>query len=176
MCSRLISSGQIIGQSQLQFLREVGRPELALGFIKDPASRCLLALESNHLEAAFAAAGEVNDEETWLRVGQLSLLNGDLKVAEQSYQRGRLYERLMFLYLITGQRDKLDKLGRIFRVRGETSSLLQVGLITRAGDIVADTLALAGYTRSEIIFIITSILNICNIKPGTAGQRKYRTK
>ena len=35
----LILSGQLLGQSQLQFLREVGKPELALGFIKDPQSR-----------------------------------------------------------------------------------------------------------------------------------------
>ena len=145
--SRLIASGQIIGQSQLQFLREVGRPELALGFIKDPLSRCLLALESNNLEAAFLAAGQVNEESIWLKVGELSLLNGDLAVAEQSYQRGRLYDKLMFLYLLTGQTDKLTKLGRIFRVRGDTSSQVQVGLITRDGDTLADTLDLAGYDR-----------------------------
>ena len=96
------------------------------------------------MEAAFAAAGEVNEEATWLKVGELSLLNGNLEMAELSYQRGRHYERLMFLYLITGQRDKLTKLGRIFRVRGETSSVVQVGLITRDGDTVADILALAG--------------------------------
>ena len=107
----------------------------------------MLALESNHLEAAFVAAGEVNDEKTWLKVGELSLLNGNLEMAELSYQRGRHYERLMFLYLITGQREKLTKLGRIFKVRGEISSLVQVGLITRHGDTVADSLALAGYVR-----------------------------
>ena len=107
----------------------------------------MLALESNHLEAAFVAAGEVNDETTWLKVGELSLLNGNLEMAELSYQRGRHYERLMFLYLITGQREKLTKLGRIFKVRGETSSLVQVGLVTRHGDTVADSLARAGYAR-----------------------------
>ena len=107
----------------------------------------MLALESNDLEAAFLAAGEVKEEATWLRVGELALLHGDLKVAEQSYQRGRLYDRLMFLYLITGQRDKLTKLARIFRVRGEISSLAQVSLITRDGDMMADSLALAGYDR-----------------------------
>ena len=107
----------------------------------------MLALESNHLEAAFVAAGEVNDETTWLKVGELSLLNGNLEMAELSYQRGRHYERLMFLYLITGQRDKLTKLGRIFKVRGEISSLVQVGMVTRHGDTVADCLALAGHSR-----------------------------
>ena len=104
-------------------------------------------MESNDLEAAFVAAGEVNEEATWLKVGELSLLNGNLEVAELSYQRGRHYEKLMFLYLITGQRDKLTKLARIFRVRGEISSLVQVGLITRDGDMMADSLALAGHVR-----------------------------
>ena len=118
-----------------------------MGFIKDPQSRCLLALESNDLEAAFGAAEELNEEAAWLQVGELSLLHGDLKLAELSFQRGRLWERLSLLYLITGQRDKLAKLARIFKVRGETSSLVQVGLITRNGDIVADTLGLAGYDR-----------------------------
>ena len=78
-------------------------------------------------------------------MGELSLLHGDLKLAELSFQRGRLWERLRLLYLITGQRDKLAKLARIFKVRGETSNLVQVGLIIRDGDIVAETLALAGY-------------------------------
>ena len=56
-----------MGQSQLSFLREVGKPELAILFIKDPPTRFTLALEANNLEAALEAAQQLNDQESWIR-------------------------------------------------------------------------------------------------------------
>ena len=64
---RLIASGQLVGQSQLSFLREVGKPELAILFIKDPQTRFILALEANDLAAASEAAQQLNDQESWIR-------------------------------------------------------------------------------------------------------------
>ena len=150
----------------MQFLREVCRPELALGFIKDPMSRCQLALESNNLAAAFAAASDLDDGDTWLRLGELSLLHGKLELAEQSYQRGRHYDKLIFLYVITGQREKLVKLGRIFKVRGEVSSLVEVGLVVRDGDTIADSLALAGHKE-------LAVLARANIQPSVLSPAHY---
>ena len=56
-----------MGQSQLSFLREVGKPELAILFIKDPQTRFSLALEANDLAAASEAAQQLNDQESWIR-------------------------------------------------------------------------------------------------------------
>ena len=124
-------------------------------------------MESNNLAVAFAAASDLDDGDTWLRLGELSLLHGKLELAEQSYQRGRLYHHLTFLYIITGQREKLVKLGRIFKVRGEASSLVEVGLVTRDGDVIADSLALAGYTD-------LAGLARTNIKSGVKYSSQFR--
>jgi coatomer protein complex subunit alpha (xenin) len=54
---------------------------------------------------------------TWERLGAHALLNGDLALAETAYQRARAYSRLQLIYLISGQLDKLRKLGRIFAMQ-----------------------------------------------------------
>jgi coatomer protein complex subunit alpha (xenin) len=54
---------------------------------------------------------------TWEQLGAHALLNGDLTLAETAYQRARAYSRLQLLYLLTGQLDKLRKLGRIFAMQ-----------------------------------------------------------
>ena len=74
---------------------------------------------------------------------------------------------MTFLYIITGQREKLVKLGRIFKVRGEASSLVEVGLVTRDGDVIADSLALAGYTD-------LAGLARTNIKSGVKSFSQFR--
>eukprot|EP00092_Neocalanus_flemingeri_P036104 GFUD01039308.1.p1 GENE.GFUD01039308.1~~GFUD01039308.1.p1 ORF type:complete len:712 (+),score=283.13 GFUD01039308.1:109-2136(+) len=140
----LIASGQLVGQSQLQFLRSVGRPELALSFIRDPLSIFCLAMESNDLSSALAAAKTVDTQDTWDKLANLALLNGDLAIAEVSYQKSRSFTRLMFLYLVTGQRDKLNKLARIMRVKGDLSGVYQVHLITGNRQEGAELLELGG--------------------------------
>ena len=65
--SRLIASGKLLGQSQLSFLRDVGMPELAIMFIKDPQTRFSLALEANDLNAAFDAAKTLDSADSWIR-------------------------------------------------------------------------------------------------------------
>ena len=65
--SRLIASGKLLGQSQLSFLRDVGKPELAIMFIKDPQTRFGLALEANDLNAAYDAAKSLDFADSWIR-------------------------------------------------------------------------------------------------------------
>ena len=50
------------------------------------------------------------------RLADLSLLHGDLRLAELCLQRARSYARLSFLYTLTGQADKLGKLVRRWMV------------------------------------------------------------
>ena len=141
---RLILSGQMIGQSQLQFLREVGKPELALGFIKDPTSRFSLALEANDLDSALEAAHLLDNVDAWSRLAELSLINGNVRVAELCYQKCRRYDKLLFLYTLTGEREKLVKLSRILRVRREMSQVVMVMMILGDTPGLRDTLAAGG--------------------------------
>jgi len=139
-----INSGKLMGQSMLQFLRSAGRPELSLSFIQDPLSRFCLAMESNNLSAALDAAKILDTSETWMNLANLAMLNGDLAMAELSYQKCRAYTKLMFLYLVSGQRDKLTKLARIMRVKGDFSGVYQIYLITGEKEDAVDLLEFGG--------------------------------
>jgi len=140
----LIHSGKVMGQSMLQFLRSSGRPDLALSFISDPLSRFSLAVEANNLSAAMDAAMILDTSQAWDTLANLALLNGDLTMAEASYQKGRAYTKLMFLYLISGQRYKLVKLARILRVKGDFSGVYQAHLLTGEKGKAAELLEFAG--------------------------------
>ena len=155
-----------MGQSQLSFLRDVGMPELAIMFIKDPQTRFSLALEANNLDAAYEAAKSLESADSWIRftnsnkgrylishprLGQQSLLNGKLSLTEQCYQKGKAYTQLSFLYAVTGQDEKLEKIGKIFRVRGEWSSAMTVALLSQNRTSVLDILECAGMSRFTYI-------------------------
>ncbi len=68
-------------------------------------------------------------------------------MTEQCYQRGKAYTQLSFLYAVTGQDEKLEKLGRIFRVRGEWSNAMTTALLTQSKGIMAEILESAEMSR-----------------------------
>ena len=68
-------------------------------------------------------------------------------MTEQCYQRGKAYTQLSFLYAVTGQDEKLEKIGKIFRVRGEWSSAMTVALLSQNRTSVLDILECAGMSR-----------------------------
>ena len=55
-------------------------------------------------------AYEIGDDECWHRLGMEALRQGNHQVVEMSYQRTKNFERLSFLYLLTGNIEKLRKM------------------------------------------------------------------
>ena len=49
-------------------------------------------------------AQELDEKETWHRLGVEALRQGNHQIVEYSYQKTKNFERLSFLYLITGAR------------------------------------------------------------------------
>ncbi len=47
---------------------------------------------------------ELDDKDTWHRLGVEALRQGNHQIVEFSYQKTKNFERLSFLYLITGER------------------------------------------------------------------------
>ena len=64
----------------------------------------------------------IDQEECWSQLAASSLLQGNLQVAELSYQRIKDLEKLGFTYLITGASEKLSKLVKISQLRGDVQS------------------------------------------------------
>jgi hypothetical protein len=62
---------------------------------------------------------ELDDKETWHRLGVEALRQGNHQIVEYSYQKTKNFERLSFLYLITGNMEKLAKMLKISEMRND---------------------------------------------------------
>lgn len=63
--------------------------------------------------------GKEGGREFWGQLGSEALRQGNHQVVEMSYQRTKDFDRLSFLYLITGDNDKLRKMLKISNMRGD---------------------------------------------------------
>ena len=77
--------------------------------ITEPLTRdpCLL------LQIALEAARALDDPVCWERLGEAALLQGNHQIVEMAYQKTKNFDKLSFLYLITGNLEKLKKMMKI---------------------------------------------------------------
>ncbi len=61
------------------------------------------------------AARALDDKDCWEKLGEAALLQGNHQVVEMAYQRTKNFDKLSFLYLITGNLEKLRKMMKIGR-------------------------------------------------------------
>ncbi|WPT11984.1 Coatomer subunit alpha-1 [Picochlorum sp. SENEW3] len=118
----MIRAGKLCGEAIIAFLQEKGYPEVALHFVKDERMRFNLAIECGNIEVALESAQALDTRVMWQRLGTEALRQGNFKIVEFAYQKTKDYERLSFLYAITGDTDKLAKMGKIAEVRGDIAS------------------------------------------------------
>jgi coatomer subunit alpha len=121
----IIKTSSLLGQSIIGWLWKNGWPEIALHFVKDPVTRFELALESGNLTEAEACAVQLERKDSWERLAATALKVGNHQIVEKCYQRMRAFDKLSFLYLITGSKGKLQKMGKIAEARGEPMSRFQ---------------------------------------------------
>eukprot|EP00298_Acanthocystis_sp_HF-20_P017279 c21715_g1_i3.p1 GENE.c21715_g1_i3~~c21715_g1_i3.p1 ORF type:complete len:1077 (-),score=472.35 c21715_g1_i3:10-3240(-) len=125
---QIIQASRISGNAIIGYLQKKGFPEVALHFVKDERTRFNLALQCGKIDIAKECAGAANDKECWERLGEEALKQGRLSIVEEAYQRTESFERLSFLYLITGQIDKLQQMLQIARSRGDVNSIFHNAL------------------------------------------------
>ena len=77
------------------------------------------------------AARALDDKRCWEKLGESALMQGNHQVVEMAYQRTKNFEKLNFLYLITGNIEKLTKMMKIAEIRrdhnGHYSTALYLG-------------------------------------------------
>ncbi|RWV94717.1 hypothetical protein BHE74_00038526 [Ensete ventricosum] len=115
----MIKNSQLCGQAVIAYLQLKGFPEVALHFVKDEKTRFNLALESGNIQIAVASAKEIDDKDHWYRLGIEALRQGNTSIVEYAYQRTKNFERLSFLYLITGNTEKLSKMLKIAEIKND---------------------------------------------------------
>jgi coatomer protein complex subunit alpha (xenin) len=126
----IINNCNLIGQSIIAYLRRKGYPQIALAFVKDPASRFELALECANLEIAFQVAERLNQPFSWEALAEEAMKQGNFSIAEIAYQKGCQLEKLLFLYCLTGQPDKIHKLQELSLTLGDESVHFLCGAFT----------------------------------------------
>lgn len=116
---QLLKSPSLHGRTMVSYLQEKGFSEVALIFARDQSTRIELALECGNLEVALSAAEELDQPSTWQRLGAEALRQGNHQVVEFAYQKTKNFERLSFLYLISGNKAKLSKMLKLAEMNGE---------------------------------------------------------
>ncbi|XP_068625550.1 coatomer subunit alpha isoform X1 [Battus philenor] len=125
----MVRTAKLVGQSIIAYLQEKGYPEVALHFVKDPRTRLSLALQCGNIEVALEAAKSLDEPEAWDKLAQAALTTGNHQIVEMCYQRTKNFDKLSFLYLITGNLEKLRKMMKIAEIRKDVSSQFQGALL-----------------------------------------------
>jgi coatomer subunit alpha len=121
----IIKNSKLVGQSIISYVQKKGYPEIALQFVQDPQTRFELALECGNLDVAVEMAKTIDRPQLWERLGSEALMYGNHQIVEMAYQKARNFDKLSFLYLTTGDRDKLNRMAKIAEHRGDMQSLFQ---------------------------------------------------
>lgn len=124
----IIHTSNLVGQSIISYLQKKGFPEIALQFVKDPRTRFDLAIECGNIEAAHEMAVIIDQSEYYKKLGIEALRQGNLEVAEFVYQRTKNFEQLSFLYLVTGNNEKMEKMLQVAQHRNDPMSRYQNAL------------------------------------------------
>ena len=85
-------------------------------------------MECGNLDVALESAKAMDDKAVWEKLGEMALKQGNHQVVEMCYQRTKSFDKLSFLYLITGNLEKLRKMMKIAEIRKDTSSHFQNSL------------------------------------------------
>ncbi|KAL1131457.1 hypothetical protein AAG570_011074 [Ranatra chinensis] len=125
----MVKNARLVGQSIIAYLQQKGYPEVALHFVKDDRTRFALALECGNIEVALEAARALDNKVCWNKLGEAALLQGNHQVVEMCYQRTKNFDKLSFLYLITGNLEKLRKMMKIAEIRKDRSGQYQGALL-----------------------------------------------
>ena len=125
---QIIKTSSLVGQSIISYLQKKGYPEIALQFVQDPQTRFELALECGNLDVATEMAKELDRPKIWTRLGAEALSHGNHQTVEMTYQKLRNFDKLSFLYLCTGDEEKLTRMAKIAEHRGDFVSRFQNAL------------------------------------------------
>ncbi|KAH8862847.1 Coatomer subunit alpha [Schistosoma japonicum] len=125
----MVRNSNLVGQAIIGYLEKKGYPEVALHFVKDTRTRFSLAMDCGQLDVGLEAAQALDDKACWDRLGELALKQGKLQLVEMTYQRIKNFDKLTFLYLITGNLEKLKKMMKIAEIRKDTSSHYHIALL-----------------------------------------------
>jgi coatomer protein complex subunit alpha (xenin) len=124
-----LAESRLPGKSIISYLQQKGHLDIALWFADEPQTRFVLALQAGYLDTALEMARQLDDDDAWSSLAQKAMEYGQVRLAEFCYQRLKDLERLLFLYLITGNWSKLERLEEIAESQKDLVAQLQIALV-----------------------------------------------
>lgn len=118
----IIGQSKILGDSIIAYLQQRGYPDIAMKFVEDDQTKFDLAIECGNIDIALQAVQKLDQKEAWQRLGAEALRQGNFKIVEKAYQQNKDFDRLSFLYLISGNITNLQKMLKIAGTRGDIMS------------------------------------------------------
>ncbi|CAN6485085.1 unnamed protein product [Victoria cruziana] len=164
----MIRNSQLCGQAMIAYLQQKGFPEVALHFVRDEKTRFNLALESGNIQVAVASAKEIDEKNHWCRLGVEALRQGNASIAEYAYQRTKNFARLSFLYLITGNMEKLSKMLRIAELKNDIMG--QFHNAVYLGDVEERIKILEASGQSPLAYVTAAIHGLTETAERIAGK------
>ncbi|KAA8546020.1 hypothetical protein F0562_020529 [Nyssa sinensis] len=164
----MIRGSQLCGQAMIAYLQQKGFPEVALHFVKDERTRFNLALESGNIQIAVASAKEIDEKDHWYRLGVEALRQGNAGIVEYAYQRTKNFERLSFLYLITGSTEKLSKMLKIAEVKNDVMGQFHNALYL--GDVRERVKILENAGHLPLAYITASVHGLKDVSERLAAE------
>ncbi|CAB3408946.1 unnamed protein product [Caenorhabditis bovis] len=150
----MVKSANLVGQSIIGYLEKKGYPEIALHFVKDEKTRFGLALECGNLEVALEAAKKLDEPAVWEALGEAALLQGHHQIVEMSYQRTKNFEKLAFLYFVTGNNEKLVRMMKIAQARNDAHGHFNTALYV--GDIEERIKVIRNSGQSSLAYLLAA--------------------
>eukprot|EP00186_Timspurckia_oligopyrenoides_P004196 CAMPEP_0182445378 /NCGR_PEP_ID=MMETSP1172-20130603/3522_1 /TAXON_ID=708627 /ORGANISM="Timspurckia oligopyrenoides, Strain CCMP3278" /LENGTH=1243 /DNA_ID=CAMNT_0024641141 /DNA_START=159 /DNA_END=3889 /DNA_ORIENTATION=+ len=123
---RMISENRLSGQAIISYLHKNGFPEVALHFVRDERTRFALAIDSGAIDVALSSAQALNDPDAWKKLADEALRQGNVEIVEMCFQKTKNLERLAFLYMLTGNFEKLSKMDKIADASGNYMARFQI--------------------------------------------------
>lgn len=151
---RMVREANLIGSALVAYLQQRGFPEIALHFVRDEGLRFDLALECGNIDIALDAARTLNSPPHWRRLAKAALAQGNYQIVEMAYQRVRDFPRLSFLYLVTGNTDKLSKMLKIASARGDPEAVFHNSLYL--GDVPERAKVLASAGLPQLAYLVAA--------------------
>lgn len=157
----LIRNGRLCGNAIVSYLRKKEYANVALQFVSDLKTRFTLALEDGNLDEASRTAGELDEKSCWQRLGVEAMRHGDFRVAETVYQNIKDFDKLSFLYLVSGNTHKLRKMLKIAERRKDSQARLNNALLL--GDVEERIRVLASVGQLPLAALIAKVYKLDDI-------------
>lgn len=164
----MIRNSQLCGEAMIAYLQQKGFPDVALHFVKDERTRFNLAIDSGNIQIAVASATAIDEKDYWYRLGVEALRQGNAGIVEYAYQRTKNFERLSFLYLITGNNEKLSKMLKIAEVKNDVMGQFHNALYL--GDVRERVKILENVGHLPLAYITASVHGLQDVAERLAAE------